>query len=57
MALEALNHVGSSKTRMIVILNDNEMSISKNVGGIPMFLSKLRTRKLYTKANNRIKKI
>ena len=34
MALEALNDVGSSNTNMIVILNDNEMSISKNVGGI-----------------------
>lgn len=56
MALEALNDAGASKTNLIVILNDNEMSISKNVGGIPMFLSKLRTRKLYTKANNRIKR-
>ena len=34
MALEALNHLGSTKTRMIVILNDNEMSISENVGGM-----------------------
>ena len=56
MALEALNDAGTSKTKLIVILNDNEMSISKNVGGIPTFLSKLRTRKLYTKANSRIKK-
>ena len=51
MALEALNHVGSTKTRMIVILNDNEMSISKNIGGINMFLSKLRARKMYNKSN------
>lgn len=57
MALEALNDAGASKTNLILILNDNEMSISKNVGGIPTFLSKLRTRKLYTKANSRIKKI
>ena len=56
MALEALNDAGASRTNLIVILNDNEMSISKNVGGVPMFLSKLRTRKLYTKANNRIKR-
>lgn len=56
MALEALNDAGASKTKLIVILNDNEMSISKNVGGIPMFLSTLRTRKLYTKANTRIKR-
>ena len=56
MALEALNDAGASKTKLIVILNDNEMSISKNVGGIPMFLSTLRTRKLYTRANSRIKR-
>jgi len=51
MALEALNDVGSSNTNMIVILNDNAMSISKNVGGIAMVLSKLRTKDLYVKAN------
>ena len=56
MALEALNDAGVSRTKLIVILNDNEMSISKNVGGIPTFLSKLRTRRLYTKANSRIKR-
>ena len=55
MAEEALNDAGTSKTKLIVILNDNEMSISKNVGGIPTFLSKLRTRKFYTKANSRVK--
>ena len=48
MALEALNDAGFSKTHMTVILNDNEMSISKNIGGLNMFLSKLRTKKLYT---------
>ncbi len=57
MALEALNHVGSSKTRMIVILNDNEMSISKNVGGINKFLSKLRVKKRYTISNKKGRKI
>lgn len=51
MALEALNDVGSSNTNMIVVLNDNEMSISKNVGGISMMLSKLRTKSTYVKAN------
>lgn len=51
MALEALNDAGWSKSKIIVILNDNEMSISKNIGGINMFLSKLRTKKLYTKSN------
>ena len=56
MALEALNDAGSSRTNIIVILNDNEMSISKNVGGIPLFLSKLRGRKFYSKSNENIKK-
>ena len=57
MALEALNDAGNSKTRLIVILNDNEMSISKNVGGISQFLTKLRTKKFYKKSNNFIRKI
>ena len=49
MALEALNDAGFSKTHMTVILNDNEMSISKNIGGLNMFLSKLRTKKIIYK--------
>ena len=57
MALEALNDAGCSGTKMTVILNDNEMSISKNVGGLNMFLSKLRTKKLYTKSNVSVKKV
>jgi len=57
MALEAINDVGCSGTKMTVILNDNEMSISKNIGGMNMFLSKLRTKKLYTKSNISAKKI
>ena len=57
MAIEALNDAGYSKTNMTVILNDNEMSISKNVGGISLFLSKARTRKFYTESNKYIKKI
>ena len=56
MALEALNDAGSSKTRLIVILNDNEMSISKNVGGISQFLTKIRTKKFYKKSNNFVRK-
>jgi len=57
MALEALNDAGSSKTNVKVILNDNEMSISKNVGGIPLYLSKMRTKTGYTKSNRKIKAI
>ena len=56
MALEALNDVGNSKTKVIIILNDNEMSISKNVGGISRFLTKVRTKKFYKKSNNIVRK-
>ena len=51
MALEALNDLGSSETDMLVVLNDNEMSISKNVGGISLMLSKIRTQNLYVNTN------
>ncbi|MBO9129717.1 1-deoxy-D-xylulose-5-phosphate synthase [Bacillus sp. 165] len=43
MALEALNHIGHEKTDMIVILNDNEMSIAPNVGALHNVLGRLRT--------------
>lgn len=44
MALEALNHAGHlAKTNLMVILNDNEMSISENVGGLSLYLNRLRT--------------
>ncbi len=56
MAMEALNDAGSSKTNITVILNDNEMSISKNVGGIPALLTKIRVKKTYTRSNNCIKR-
>lgn len=56
MALEALNHAGTSKTNLIVILNDNEMSISKNIGGINEILTKLRSKKKYNKSNDKWKK-
>ena len=57
MALEALNDAGYSGTRMTVILNDNEMSISKNIGGMNMLLSKLRTKRSYTKSNVSLKNL
>lgn len=57
MALEALNDAGWSQTRMTVILNDNEMSISKNIGGISMLLSKMRTKKTYSKSSDVVKKV
>lgn len=55
MALEALNDAGASNTDMIIILNDNEMSIEKNTGGLSMALSKMRTRRFYTNSNKKIK--
>ena len=55
MAMEALNDAGISKTNLIVVLNDNGMSISRNTGGMSRFLSKLRTKKGYLKSNIRIK--
>ena len=57
MALEALNHVGCSQTKMIIILNDNEMSISKNISGMNTLLTKLRSKKNYRKTSRRGKKI
>uniref|UniRef100_UPI00406C8C06 1-deoxy-D-xylulose-5-phosphate synthase n=1 Tax=Chryseomicrobium sp. FSL W7-1435 TaxID=2921704 RepID=UPI00406C8C06 len=54
MALEALNHIGHEKTKMIVILNDNEMSIAPNVGALHNILGKLRTHGSYNKAKDDI---
>ncbi|MBR2471474.1 MAG: 1-deoxy-D-xylulose-5-phosphate synthase, partial [Clostridia bacterium] len=48
---------GQSKSRMIVIVNDNEMSISKNVGGISNHLSNLRTGNLYNRFRRKVKKL
>jgi 1-deoxy-D-xylulose-5-phosphate synthase len=49
MAFEALNHAGQCKKNIIVVLNDNEMSISQNVGGLSDYLSKIRTTPIYSK--------
>ena len=57
MTFEGLNDAGCNKTKLTVILNDNEMSISKNTGGLSMMLSKIRTRKSYTKPNTSAKKV
>ncbi|MBE5793606.1 MAG: 1-deoxy-D-xylulose-5-phosphate synthase [Clostridiales bacterium] len=43
MCYEALNDCGNSRTRMIVLLNDNEMSIAENVGALSRYLSRLRS--------------
>ena len=47
MAFEALNHVAHNNADMLVILNDNQMSISENVGGLSTYFSKIWASKLY----------
>jgi len=48
MAFEAINNAGRLKTNFIIVLNDNNMSISENVGGLANYLAKLRTSTRYT---------
>src|SRR5690606_9521210 len=57
MALEALNHIGHLKTNMIVILNDNEMSIAPNVGALHDILGKLRTAGKYNSVKDELEYI
>ena len=52
MAFEALNHAGHLQTPMLVILNDNEMSISRNVGGLARYLGEKRASRNYTQAKD-----
>ena len=55
VAFEALSAAGNSKSKIIVILNDNEMSISKNVGGLSRHLQKLRISRSYQGFKKNIK--
>lgn len=48
MAYEAINNAATLDTNYIIVLNDNEMSISENVGGISAYLSNIRTAQIYT---------
>jgi 1-deoxy-D-xylulose-5-phosphate synthase len=61
MALEALNDLGYRKTKLIVILNDNQMSIAQNVGGVSRYLNRLRLDPKYNRlkqdVENLIKRI
>ena len=57
MAFEALNHAGDSRADLLVILNDNEMSISPNVGGLANYLARLLSGKLYTTVREGGKKV
>lgn len=57
MALEALNHIGHEKKDLIVILNDNEMSIAPNVGALHHYLGKIRTDRHYHKAKDELQQL
>ena len=57
MAFEAMSHGGHLKKNLLVVLNDNEMSISKNVGAFSTSLSRLITGGLYNKAKGDIKSL
>ena len=56
-AFEALAHAGDLSANLLVILNDNEMSISKNVGGMANYLAKLLSGNFYTSAREGSKKV
>ena len=57
LAFEALNHAASEKANLLVILNDNDMSISRNVGGIRDYLAKLLSSKAYTRSRDEARKL
>lgn len=57
MAFEALNHAAHTKADMLVILNDNDMSISRNVGGLSNYLAKILTSKVYHNVREGGKKV
>ncbi|MBQ6536484.1 MAG: 1-deoxy-D-xylulose-5-phosphate synthase, partial [Firmicutes bacterium] len=57
MAFEAMNQAGDSGEPMIVVLNDNEMSINGNVGALSRRLSRLRSGRSYNRAKDRTRKV
>ena len=54
MALEALNDIGRANTPLLIVLNDNGMSISPNVGGFSAYLAKVRMSSQYTNLRNQV---
>ncbi|MCL2446404.1 MAG: 1-deoxy-D-xylulose-5-phosphate synthase [Oscillospiraceae bacterium] len=54
---EALNNAGRSQAKLIVVLNDNEMSISRNVGGLSRYLAKVRALPRYRRSKRRVERI
>ena len=57
LAFEALNNVGNLDSKLIVVLNDNGMSISHNTGGFPKYLGKLRASRKYISMKESVKKL
>lgn len=57
MALEGINQVGHLKKRMIIILNDNEMSISPNVGALAGYLNRIRTARPYNEFKHEVEEL
>lgn len=57
MAYEALNNAAEMKTNFIIVLNDNHMSISKNVGGMSSYLGELRTARAYTDLKDTVENV
>ena len=57
MAYEALNNAAEMKTNFIIVLNDNHMSISENVGGMSSYLGELRTARAYTDLKDTVENV
>ncbi|OAT86517.1 1-deoxy-D-xylulose-5-phosphate synthase [Desulfotomaculum copahuensis] len=57
MAFEAMNHAGHLQKNLIVVLNDNEMSIAPNVGGLAEYLGRLRTDPMYSRGKEEIEQL
>ncbi|OWR28288.1 1-deoxy-D-xylulose-5-phosphate synthase [Saccharibacillus sp. O23] len=57
MAFEALNHIGHEKKNLLVVLNDNEMSIAPNVGAMHNYLSRVRADKHYLRAKDDVESL
>ncbi len=54
LVYEALNNAGRAKSKLIIILNDNEMSISENVGSVARYLARTRSKKRYVRMKDRL---
>ncbi len=57
MALEALNHIGHLHTNLLVVLNDNKMSIAKPVGGLSRYLNRIITNPLYNRVRSDLERV